>query len=96
MKVNKVKQGLVTGLLRALNMLMSIKTLLDGYSTGYFPNLLSNSIWGRELLFGGQGEAFVTCLAEETAPLISAIQRFFSKDFKEEAVLKSMSVFSVL
>ena len=65
------------GLLRALNMLKSIKTLLDGYSTGYFPNLFSNSIWGRELLFWGQREASVTCLAEETAPLISGIQRFF-------------------
>lgn len=62
-------------------MLLSIKTLLDGYSTGYFPNLLSNSIWGRELLFGGQREAFVSCLAEETAPLISAIQRFFFQRF---------------
>ena len=69
------------GLLRALNMLKSIKTLLDGYSTGYFPNLFSNSIWGRELLFWGQREASVTCLAEETAPLISGIQRFFFQRF---------------
>ena len=77
-------------------MLKSIKTLLDGYSTGYFPNLFSNSIWGRELLFWGQREAFVICLVEETVPLISGIQRFFFKDFKEEAVLKSMPVLSTL